>query len=163
MNEKVKIIGKKVLQELKAPALIVLGIAAGSLTGKVIDKVLNVDETQEGFNAKALARPILQLTAGVGGAILLKNENLKLVATGIAASGVASTVKVFLKKDILSGFEGLGTTEALNHFRQNLKLERYNPHLPELVNDTKVEEVPIEIGNPLNYADYEEIDQIEIL
>lgn len=163
MADKVKIIGKKVLEELKAPALIVIGIAAGSITGKMIDKVLKVDGTTEGFNAKALARPILQLTAGVGGAILLKNENLKLFATGVAASGVASSVKVLLKKDILSGFEGLGTTEAMNHFRQNLKLERYNPNLPELVNETKVQEVPIEIGNPVNYSEYEEVDQIEIL
>ena len=82
-----KIKGKQVLEELKAPALIIVGMIGGNMAGKAIDKVLKVDGTQVGFNPKTLARPVVQLSAGVAGALLLKDENLKLVATGVATSG----------------------------------------------------------------------------
>lgn len=164
MAEKSKITGKQILEELKAPALIVVGMVGGNLAGKLIDNVLNVDDTQTEFNAKALVKPIVQLSAGVGGSLLLKDKNLKLVASGVAASGVASTVKVLLKKDMLAGFKGLGEAEALNSFRENLKIERYNPHLPEL-STTRVETIPVEVdlSGKADYTDYEEVDTVEIL
>jgi len=165
MAEKTKITGKQILEELKAPALIVVGMVGGNLAGKLVDKVLKVDSSASGFNAKALASPVVQITAGIGGAILLKDKNLKLVACGVAASGVAATVKVLLKKDLLAGFSGLGNTlEALNEFRNNFKLEPYSPHLPELDN-VQIESLPVEVdlSGKADYADYEEIDSIQIL
>ena len=159
---KKKISGAEVLQELKGPALIIVGMIGGNMAGKAIDKVLKVDETQVGFNAKALAKPVVQLSAGVAGAMLLKDDNLKLLATGVATSGVASGVKVLLKKDLLSGLDGLGN-DALSSARGLLKAERYNPDLPELANgnyETYQIEYP---GSDEAYDDYDEVHEVEIL
>ena len=164
MADKTKITGKQILEELKAPALIVVGMVGGNLAGKLIDQALKVDETATEFSAKSLARPLVQLTAGIGGSLLLKDKNMKLVASGVAASGVASTVKLLLKKDLLAGFKGLGDVAALKSFRDNLRIERYNPHLPELAPANRVE-IPVEVdmsGTPA-YTDYEEVDAVEIL
>jgi hypothetical protein len=162
-NSKTKVTAKQVLGELKNPALIVVGMIGGNFGGKMIDKVLKVDDTQTGFNAKAVAKPVVQLAAGVGGAVFLKDENLKLVATGVAASGVASGVKVLLKKDLLAGFSGLGTADALSKARGMLVAEPYNPELPELSQEY-FETVPVEYPE-LNatYDQYEEIQEVEIL
>lgn len=164
MAEKTKITGKQILEELKAPALIVVGMVGGNLAGKLIDKALNVDETSTEFTVKSLAKPLVQLTAGIGGTLLLKDKNLKLVASGVAVSGVASTVKVLLKKDLLAGFKGLGEVEALRNFRNNLRIERYNPHLPELAPANRVElPVEVDMSGAGQYAEYEEVDSVEIL
>ncbi len=159
-----KITGKQVLEEIKAPALVVVGLVGSSLAGKAVDKILKVDETAEGFNAKALAKPVVQLSAGLSGALLLKDKNLKLIATGVAASGVASSVKVLLKKDLLAGFESLGETDALQQIKENLILERYNPNLPELNASDKIETVIIEQPKEeVSYDDYEEVDEVQII
>jgi hypothetical protein len=161
MSEGKKITTKEVLNELKAPALIVLGMAGGSMAGKVIDKALKVDPNKKGFDAKALAKPVVQLSAGIGGALLLKDQNLKLVATGIGASGVASSVKVLIKKDLLSGFKGLG--DNLATARQLLQAQSYNPNLPELP-EGNFDTVQIEYANASdNFDEYEEVEEIEIL
>jgi len=163
MAAKAKIKGAHILEELKAPALIVVGMIGGNMAGKAIDKVLKVDEAQAGFNIKGMAKPVVQLTAGVSGALLLKDNNLRLVATGIAASGVASGVKVLLKKDLLAGLNGLGNSRALATVKELLKVEPYNPDLPELVSggyETKDIEFP-EDGK--DYDAYEEYQEVEIL
>ena len=142
--------------------MIIVGMIGGNMAGKAIDKVLKVDETQVGFNAKAIAKPVVQLSAGVAGAILLKDENLKLIATGVATSGVASGVKVLLKKDLLAGLDGLGNN-ALSNARGLLKAERYNPNLPELTTgnyETHQVEYP---GSGEEYDDYDEVHEVEIL
>jgi len=158
-----KISSKQVLEELKAPALIVIGMIGGNMAGKAIDKVLKVDETVVGFNAKAIAKPVIQLSAGVAGAVLLKDVNIKLVATGIAASGVASGVKVLLKKDLLSGFNGLGSNEALAQIKGLLKAEPYNPNLPELPAGD-YETIQVEYPEKQDdFDEYEEIQEVEIL
>ncbi len=161
-----KISGKQILDELKTPALIILGMAGGNLAGNIIDKTLKVDNTQEGFNIKKIVKPIVQISAGLSGTLLLKNENLKLISVGVTASGVASTVKVLLKKDLLNGFKGLGEAEVLKQFRENLKLQRYNPNLPELSELSElnnIETIPIEMSNSGRFEDYQEIDEIEII
>ena len=161
MTKAKKITTKQILDELKAPALIVLGMAGGSIAGKAIDKVLKVDPAKAGFDVKALAKPIVQLTAGIGGALLLEDQNLKLIASGIGASGVASTVKVLIKKDILSGFKGLG--DNLAQARQLLRAQSYNPNLPELT-EGNYQSMQIEYADPSdNFEDYEEVQEIDIL
>lgn len=133
-----KNIGAKVLEEAKAPLLIVVGVAGGVLAGKLVDKVVKVDTTATTLKPKALVKPVLQLAAGIGGGIFSKNEYIKLIATGVTVSGVLSTSKIILKKDILQGLSdiaGLGATEqAKQVFREpvNLSIEPYNPDLPRL-------------------------------
>ena len=166
---KPKLNAKTVFEELKTPGLIIIGMIGGNLAGKLIDKALPIDETATGFQAKALIKPILQISAGIGGAIFLKDKNLKLIAGGVAASGIASTVKVFLKKDILSGLGDFNIADPLKRiFRDpiNLAIAPYNPELPVL-NETnsdlrtiEIESAPTDMGE---LADYEEVQEVQIL
>ncbi len=153
---KTKISGKQVLDEVKGPILIVAGMIGANMAGKAIDKVLKVESSLEGMNVKSMAKPVVLLTAGVAGAIFLKEPNLKLIATGIAASGIASSVKVFLKKDLLAGFDGLGESDLI-------QIEPYDPELPEL-EDGSYDTLDVEIAGPDTMLDdYEEIQEVEIL
>lgn len=168
-HSKVKLDAKAIIEELKTPGMIILGMVGGNMAGKLIDKAVKVDDTATGFQAKALIKPIIQISAGVGGALFLKDKNLKLIASGVAASGIASTIKVFLKKDILQGltnFAGLG--DAVNQvFREpvNLSIEPYNPDLPQLP-PAQMAALPIESESEMSGSDlgeYAEIKSVEIL
>lgn len=165
---KPKLNAKTVLDELKTPGLIILGMVGGNLAGKLIDNVLPPDEEATGFQAKSLVKPVVQITAGVAGAILLKDKNLKLVASGVAASGIASTVKVFLKKDILSGLGNFRIDQPLKRvFRDpiNLAIAPYNPDLPALNEHREnIPTIPVESpGSMGELSDYEEIQEVQIL
>ena len=136
-----KISSQAVMEEVKNLAMLGGGVVLGSVGGKLIDKVLNVDATATGFNAKAMARPVVLIAAGAAGTIMLKEKHMKLLATGVGASGVLSGVKVILKKDLLAGlanFDGLGSDEevAPRVYRKfapiQLQVDRYNPDLPAL-------------------------------
>jgi hypothetical protein len=167
-NSKAKLDAKAIIEELKTPGLIILGMVGGNMAGKLIDKAVKVDDTATGFQAKALIKPVIQISAGVGGALFLKDKNLKLICSGVAASGIASTVKVFLKKDILQGltnFAGLG--EAVNQvFREplNLSIEPYNPDLPQLP-PSQMAALPVEYESDISgdLGEYTEIKSVEIL
>jgi len=166
---KTKFDAKSILEEFKTPGLIIIGMVGGNMAGKLLDKVITVDETATGFQAKALIKPLVQITAGVGGALLLKDQNLKLIASGVAASGIAGSVKVFLKKDILQGltnFAGLGDSneDYKQVFREpmNLQIEPYIPHLPELKG--ALAELPIETEmSGTDLGEYTEIKEVQIL
>jgi hypothetical protein len=137
-----KLSSQAVMEEVKNLAMLGGGVVLGSVGGRLIDKVLKVDGTETGFNAKAMARPVVLIAAGAAGAVMLKEKNMKLLATGVGAAGVLSGVKVILKKDLLAGlaeFSGLGnddteTTSPTKVFREPVQLavERYNPDLPAL-------------------------------
>ena len=137
-----KLSSQAVIEEVKNLAMLGGGVVLGSVGGRLIDKVLKVDGTETGFNAKAMARPVVLIAAGAAGAVMLKEKNMKLLATGVGAAGVLSGVKVILKKDLLAGlaeFSGLGnddteTTSPMKVFREPVQLavERYNPDLPAL-------------------------------
>lgn len=126
---------KAVIGELKSLLMISGGMILGTMGGKALDTALKVDDTLPGFQAKKLVKPAVQLGAGVLGAVKLKDPNLKLLAAGVGASGVVSTVKVVLKKDLLAG---LGNTPAMGAARRiyqepvRLNVGRYTPDLPEL-------------------------------
>ena len=174
-NTKTKLDAKAIIEELKTPGLIILGMVGGNMAGKLIDKAVKVDEEATGFQAKGLIKPLIQISAGVGGALFLKDKNLKLIATGVAASGIASTVKVFLKKDILQGltnFAGLGdsTDPVSNVFREpiSLSIAPYDPDLPQLppAPNTQIAALPIENENEVSGAEmgeYEEVQSVEIM
>jgi hypothetical protein len=125
---KTKISSQAVMDELKTLAMLTGGVVIGSVGGKMIDKVLAVDPAATAFNVKALARPVLMLGVGTAGNIMLKDPNMKMLATGVGASGLLSGVKILLKKDWLAG---LADREPLN-----LSVERYNPDLPALSSPT---------------------------
>ena len=167
--KKPKLNAQTIIEELKAPALMAVGLIGGNFAGKMIDKAVPVDETATGFQAKALIKPLVQLTAGLGGAIFLKDKNIKLIAGGIAISGVASSVKVFLKKDILSGLGDVNLGETVQKvFREpvNLSIGPYNPDLPALsapsepIQEIPIEEIPLSMGE---LSDYQEVQEIQIL
>lgn len=134
--------------ELKSLAMISGGLILGSMGGKALDSMLKVDEKATGFQIKKFVKPAVQLGAGVIGAMKLKDPNLKLVAAGVGASGVMSTVKVVLKKDLLAGISGLGNIgnygNPLSVYQDLARLnpKRYNPDLPQL--------------SPGNYTPYQE-------
>ena len=139
-TKKTKIRSQAVMGEIKTLAMLTGGVVIGSVGGKMIDKVLNVDASATGFNAKALARPIVLLGVGTAGNLMLKDPNMKMLATGVGASGLLSGVKVLMKKDLLAGladfsFSGLGEPSV---YREplNLSVERYNPDLPALSSPT---------------------------
>ena len=178
-NAKAKINVTSIIEELKTPGLIIVGMIGGNLAGKMLDKALKIDETATGFSAKAMVKPIVQITAGVGGALFLKDKNLKLIASGVAASGIASTVKIFLKKDVLQGlttFAGLGNSnpDYKQVFREpiNLQIEAYNPDLPALQVGAAEENeidgiatIPIETEefSGTDLGEYTEIKEVQIL
>jgi hypothetical protein len=137
-----KLSSQAVMEEVKNLAMLGGGVVLGSVGGRLIDKILKVDGTETGFNAKAMARPVVLIAAGAAGAVMLKEKNMKLLATGVGAAGVLSGVKVILKKDLLAGladFSGLGNDDSdmstpVKVFREPVQLavERYNPDLPAL-------------------------------
>jgi len=137
-----KLSSQAVMEEVKNLAMLGGGVVLGSVGGRLIDKVMKVDGTETGFNAKAMARPVVLIAAGAAGAVMLKEKNMKLLATGVGAAGVLSGVKVILKKDLLAGladFSGLGNDDSdmsapFKVFREPVQLavERYNPDLPAL-------------------------------
>ena len=138
-----KLSGQAVMGEIKTLAMLTGGVVIGSVGGKMIDKVLNVDATATGFNVKAMARPIVLLGVGAAGNLMLKDPNMKMLATGVGASGLLSGVKVFLKKDLLAGlsdfsFNGIDGLGEPTVYREpmNLSIERYNPDLPALSSPT---------------------------
>jgi hypothetical protein len=164
----------KALEELKVPGLIILGMVGGNMAGKLIDKVIKPDANATGLkNAKNLIRPVIQISAGLAGRILLKNENLKLIATGVAVGGVFSGVKVLLKKDLLAGLtgvNGLGETsddQLQQVFREPLSLaiEPYTPDLPQLP-EAQIAALPVETESDITGTDlgeYEEVKEISFV
>ena len=167
-TKKTKLSSQAVMGEIKTLAMLTGGVVIGSVGGKMIDKVLNVDATATGFNVKAMARPIVLLGVGAAGNLMLKDPNMKMLATGVGAAGMLSGVKVFLKKDLLaglsdfnmSGIDGLGEP-AVYREPMNLSIERYNPDLPALSSPTAF--------NPEDYASNvegiaeEDLSYIEII
>ena len=165
-NGKSKLTLKTAMEDLKAPGLIILGVIGGALLGKGIDKVLPIDETSTEFQVKSIVKPVVQILSGLGGVIFLKNKNLKLVASGVAATGVVTGVKVFLKKDILNGLGDFNIADPIKRvFREpiNLAIAPYNPELPVL--NERREEIQIEDA-PTNMGDldeYQEVQEVQIL
>ncbi|HCS20164.1 MAG TPA: hypothetical protein DIW47_06315 [Bacteroidetes bacterium] len=126
---------KAVISELKSLLMISGGMILGTMGGKALDTALKVDDTLPGFQAKKLIKPAVQLGAGVLGAIKIKDPNLKLLAAGVGASGVVSTVKVVLKKDLLAGLGNpLSNVQARRIYQDPVRIavNRYTPDLPQL-------------------------------
>ncbi len=129
--------------EIKTLAMLTGGVVLGSVGGKMIDKVLKVDATATGFNAKAMARPLVLLGMGAAGNLMLKDANMRMVATGVGAAGMLSGVKVLLKRDLLAGLSdfsmhGFGSYGEPSLYREpmTLSVDRYNPDLPALSSPT---------------------------
>ena len=167
---------KAIMGELRSLAMISAGMIVGSMGGKALDKALKVDDTLPGFQAKKFVRPVALLGAGVLGAVKLKNQDLKMLSAGVGASGVVSTVKVVLKKDILSGLDGtplaaspelfMPMTTAQSVFIESETdnyIESYEPNLPVLANYSEQEEYVTSEAGVIVTADSAEYEEIEII
>lgn len=167
---------KAIMGELRSLAMISAGMIAGSLGGKALDKALKVDENLPGFQAKKFVRPVALLGAGVLGTVKLKNQDLKMLSAGVGASGVVSTVKVVLKKDILNGLDGtpqmaspelfMPMTTAQSVFIESETdnyIESYEPNLPVLANYSEQEEYVTSEAGVIVTADSAEYEEIEII
>jgi len=171
---------KAIMGELRSLAMISAGMIVGSMGGKALDKALKVDDTLPGFQAKKFVRPVALLGAGVLGAVKLKNQDLKMLSAGVGASGVVSTVKVVLKKDILSGLDGTPLAASPELFMpmttaQSVfiapesgetiysELPSYEPNLPILANYSEQEEYVTSEAGIIVTADSAEYEEIEII
>lgn len=96
---------KGMVDEAKNPLLIVGGIFIGSQIAKVLDR--SVTPSVNGLlglsavDGKQLVTPIILGAAGLIGAQLMPNRNLKMISYGVAGSGVAILAKNMLKVDVL--------------------------------------------------------------
>ena len=157
--------GKKLKEVVVPPACAILGVVGGSLLGQLIDKVVKANDTTD-INWRKFCRPVVQITAGVAGAYLLKPQYLKFIAVGVAGSGVISTVKVLLKKDILNGLGSFNITDPVKRvFREpiNLSIAPYDPELPALPANTETVQVEMAPDVMGELDDYQEIQEVQIL
>ncbi len=154
-----KKVGKAdIIDAVKKPLLVIAGMVVGSFGGKAIDTMLKVADLPDGFNVKKLVRPLVLMGAGVAGSILIKNDDVKLVAAGVTGSGIATGIKVFLKKDILNGLAGIGDGGELGEdVVTQLTIEPYNPELKDLGNADQVY-LPESNINGFDAVDYTEVD-----
>jgi hypothetical protein len=83
------------------------------------------------------------LGVGAAGNLMLKDANMRMVATGVGAAGMLSGVKVLLKRDLLAGLSdfsmhGIGSFGEPSLYREpiTLSVDRYNPDLPALSSPT---------------------------
>lgn len=127
-----KVTNKAMMGEIRSLAMISGGLILGTVGGKAIDKMLKVDNSLPGFQAKKFVRPLSLLGAGILGSIKLQNTDLKMLSAGVGASGVVSTVKVVLKKDLLAGMDGVGNPMTVYQDPMVHAIESYEPNLPAL-------------------------------
>lgn len=162
-----KVSNKAMLGELRSLAMISGGMVLGTMGGRAIDNALKVDDSLPGFQAKKFVRPAALLGAGVLGSLKLKNSDLKMLSAGVGASGVVSTVKVVLKKDLLSGLDGMpGMASQMTVYQDPVvhSIESYEPSLPALsAGGYHAEEEPIKSYSPGEVvSDYQDAE-IEII
>lgn len=124
------------LEDGKKVGLILLGFIGGNIVGRLVEKAIGA--TGVGFSIKNLGRPVLLIGGGLLGAAKIKNQDLRFLCYGVAGAGGYSGIKLFLNKDLLNGFAGIGLPDSqqdrIEEAKQTLQLqiERYNPDLPEL-------------------------------
>lgn len=129
-----------IINELKAPVLVIAGMVAGKFAGDMADKALKVTRengvaTIDGANAgvKGYIAPVAQLGAGVAGMIMVKDENVKMFSAGFAANGIYKGANMLAKKDILNGLAGsINNVEPFYY-----ALPEYFP-MPENPNPTRI-------------------------
>ena len=139
----------------KTTLLLVGGLVGGKVLSSVASKALNKSAAGAklnglaGFEVSKMITPVVLIAAGIAGNHYLKNEDLKLVATGVAAAGTIDAVSVLIKKDVLTAF---GSIEG-----SQLSIEPYNPELPA-IEDTRY--IQIEDGKNKNYDAYTEVGSV---
>jgi len=156
-----KFSAKAVLEAGKAPLLIIGGMVAGNFAANMLNKVLKVDEEADGDMLKKAISPVILIGTGVAGAMLLKNENMKLVSAGVAGAGLVKGVKVFLKKDLFN----LGTLDEdiINGLNEevHLAIEPYRPDLPAIEGQQRAY-VAVEDADTVEGLDaYQEVEFID--
>lgn len=133
---------KAIMGEVKNLAMVAGGFVIGSMGGSAIDRALKVDSGIPGINAKRFVKPAVQLGAGIFGATKLKNTDMKLLASGVGASGVVSTVQIATKKNLLAGAPALSGNN-MSVYEPIAAL----PGIPEFI-DPDGGDLPMEIMEP---------------
>jgi len=133
---------KALMEEVKKMLFLASGMVAGTVGGKMIDKVAKVDPDTSGLNIKAMLRPLVLTGAGTMGAIRATSPHMRLFASGIGAAGIISGVGVLTKKNLLAGLDNIANL-GNNAWNDNLantysdtydmSAERFNPELPALL------------------------------
>lgn len=127
-----------VMEAGKTPLLIITSMVGANFLGNMLNKAIGVDEAAEGDMLKKAIVPVAFIGAGLAGSLFLRNNNVKLICAGIAATGVYKGVKVYFQKDLMNiagiddlinGLRGLGEPITL-------AIEPYRPSLD-----------PIDMGN----------------
>lgn len=150
-------IKKTVVETGKKTLLIVGGIVAGKALSSVVTKTLKKTDPAKkldgfaGFEASGLITPVLLIAGGIAGNHFAKNENLKLISTGVAAAGAIDTVSVLIKKDVLTAFGNVNETP--------IQIAPYKPDLPKVDNIAYLPKV-IERGRIEDYPDYQELSNM---
>lgn len=121
-----------IMGEAKNLALMGGGVILGALAGKFVDKILKVDQTTVGFSAKKLGKPAVQLGLGILGTMKLKDQNLKMLASGVGISGIVSAANIAMNRNLLDGIPGLGYSSPIYQEPMQLSVGTYNPDLPQL-------------------------------
>ena len=98
---------KAIMGEVKNLAMVAGGFVLGSMGGSALDRAMKVDPSIPGVNPKRFLKPAVQLGAGILGATKLKNTDMKLLASGVGASGVVSAVAIATRKNLLAGTNAL--------------------------------------------------------
>lgn len=135
---------KAMAAEIKSLAMVAGGFVIGSMGGSALDRMMKVDPSIPGINAKRFVKPFVQLGAGVLGATKLKSKDLKLVASGVGASGVVSAVQIATKKNLLAGAPALAGS-SLDVYEPMLALPEFSGSMdspilePEVISDPSFE------------------------
>lgn len=173
-----KINVKKMFQDVKKPALIVLGFWAGKQVSALIDKNTGTISGFLGVDGKKILKPGIQILVGLGASQLIKNENFKFIGYGVAAHGAYELVKDGFGKDLLKGVNGLGNPNDAIQPAPDLMLPQLKTKLDELEREEldelereelegvegeeSIEELEQELKDKLSEEELEGIDDEEL-
>ncbi len=145
---------KAVLSELVNYLLLGGGMVVGTMGGKALDRMLGVDSSIPGFNARKLIKPVAQLGLGIAGSLKSKNPKLKMFSGGVGVSGVISSAGMLSGKNFLSGMsDSLGNTrDSMGNFFPGVR--SFQPELPALHS-------PGGTLSDLSYATNPSVDPVE--
>ncbi len=127
-----KVSQQAIVDELVNYLMLGGGILVGTIGGKAADRMLGVDPSLPGFNAKGLVKPLAQLGLGIAGSLKLRNTKLKMFSGGVGASGVISSVEMLTGRSLLAGLtDSLGNPQPqVGNFFPGVR--SFQPELPSL-------------------------------
>lgn len=95
----------KAAKNLKTPILFILGLVGGKQIGMFVDRNKTIKGIA-GPDGKKFITPALQMLIGMTVPQVIKNEDLKIIGYGVAASGLVKAVNEATGKKILDVLSG---------------------------------------------------------